>query len=58
MRGGILFKVRDDGNLEIACSSCRDADRKAGRKTWLVLHVYGPDGDLVDTEHLELVPVR
>lgn len=53
-----MFKLRDDGNLEIACDSCRWADRKAGLNTWLVLHVYNPDGELVDTEHLAPVPVR
>lgn len=57
--GGLMFKVRDDGSLEIACEKCRDADRKAGKRTWLVLHIYDPDTfELVDTEHLTPLPAR
>jgi hypothetical protein len=52
----MFWKVRDDGMLEVACTDCRNTARRSDRHVVLVLHVYTPAGELVDTQPLSLIP--
>lgn len=57
-RGGILLRLLrtgaatiGEGNLiEVACTECRRAERRAGRDVSLVLHRFAMDGQHIESQ--------
>ena len=52
----LFFKVWPDGSLEVACKTCR-AKRRDDPYLILVLHIYSPDGRLIETKDVMLQPL-
>jgi hypothetical protein len=58
-RGGLLYRITDDGLIEINCDRCRSAARRRDPHVQLVLHVFKPDDPTpVDTVEIRLEPRR
>lgn len=51
--GRLFWKIRPDGNLEVACRDCRVQLKDP--MVAVVLHVFTPDGELVATETFRFV---